>query len=226
MLPMSELLYIDSAIVVVSKYPGEAVESRKTNTRTVVAEWREQIGDDRLQPLHRIDQPVGGIVVLGRGSDVLTEVYRQFREGLVTRTYLAIVVEAPSPASGTLKHHLSYDEKRNTTYIDESGKRAILHYATRGSTDHHTILEVTLETGRHHQIRAQLAAIGSTILGDAKYGARRPMRDKSIGLHAWKLTLTHPVSGLKMPFTAPLPSRSVWSAVERVIYPSSQCESR
>lgn len=214
---MSELLYIDSAILVIGKYPGEAVESRKSSEKTVVAEWREKIDDDSLQPLHRIDQPVGGIVVLGRGSEVLTDVYRQFREGLVTRTYLAIVVKAPVSPSGTLEHRLSYDEKRNSTYVHDSGKKAVLHYTTRGTTDHHTVLEITLETGRHHQIRAQLAAIGSTILGDAKYGARRPMRDKSIGLHAWKLTLTHPISGLPMRFTAPLPSRSVWNAVGRAI---------
>ena len=214
---MSTLLYVDSAIVVVGKFPGEAVESRTSGEKTVVAEWRETIGDDSLQPLHRIDQPVGGIVVLGRGNEVLTDVYRQFREGRVTRRYLAIVVNAPVPASGTLEHRLSYDGRRNVTYVHESGKRAVLHYATRGTTDHHTILEITLVTGRHHQIRAQLAAIGSTILGDAKYGARRPMRDKSIGLHAWKLALTHPISGLSMQFTAPLPSRSVWNAVERAV---------
>lgn len=216
---MSTLLFLDSDLLVLSKDPGEAVATNRNDQQTVVEEWRRYTTDSRLQPLHRIDQPVGGIVVLGRGKEALSEGYRQFREGTVYRRYVAIVVHPPESKVGTLNDKLLYDSKRNKSHIDPRGKTSVLRYRTIGTTDHHTVLEVDLDTGRHHQIRAQLAAIGSTILGDTRYGARRPMRDRSIGLFAWQLTIRHPRSGMALPFQAPLPAGAVWRAVASVIDP-------
>jgi 23S rRNA pseudouridine1911/1915/1917 synthase len=215
---MSQLIYLDSDILTVHKDPGEAVTGRNPAGETVLQEWRRKLEEPALQLIHRIDQPVGGLVLLGRHGDTLAALYESFRNGLVTRSYIAIVTAPPDPQEGVLTDHIETDSRSHTSRIvPEGGKEASLHYRTVGTTTHHTVLEVSLNTGRHHQIRVQLASRGWHILGDTRYGARRPMRDRSIGLFARHLSFPHPRFGITMALTAPVPDSAVWDHVSRII---------
>lgn len=139
----------------------------------------------------------------------------QFKERTIQKTYLAIVKNPPKAQCGQLTHYLRKNEKANKTQVfDEpikGGKKAVLNYKVIGKSDNYSLLEIDLETGRHHQIRAQLAKIGSPIKGDVKYGARRSNKDRSIHLHAWKLTFQHPVTSENVELIADLPDDSIWN---------------
>ena len=167
---------------------------------------------------HRIDRPTAGVVVLARTTKAMTRLSAYFRDREVSKTYLAVVKEAPHPPAGRLVHCLKKNEKQNRSYDSlqevKGSKQAILSYETLGKTDHYTLLKVDLETGRHHQIRCQLSSIGSPIKGDLKYGAPRPNADGSIHLLAWKLEVEHPVQKTPLTFTASLPQDPVWQACQ------------
>lgn len=215
---MSQLIYLDSDVLIVSKPPGEAVSGRSTTGDTVLQQWRRSLNEPSLQLIHRIDQPVGGLILLGRNEDSLPVLYEAFRKGSVTRTYIAIVTTPPDPPNGELTDLIATGPKSHTsTIVTDGGKAASLTYRTIGATEHHTVLEVSLNTGRHHQIRVQLASRGWHILGDTRYGARRPMRDRSIGLFARYLSFAHPRFGVTMSLTAPLPESAVWEHVSRIL---------
>ncbi len=222
---MSTLVYLDSWMVIVAKEAGEAVQTKDNAQKSLVQHWREVLGDSRLQPAHRIDQPVSGLVVLSRTTEAFRSLQSAFMDKHVQRYYLAVVDTPPEPAEGVLEDLL---EQRGTRTMvvpegSENGKHARLRYQTVGSTRHHTIVLVTLETGRHHQIRVQLASRGWHVVGDARYGARRSMRDRSIALHGWYLSLPHP--GLSLPpvsLTASLPDTPLWRGVgESLTLPSA-----
>ncbi len=215
---MSQLIYLDSDMVIVNKSPGEAVSGRSSGGETVLQKWRRNIHDPELQLVHRIDQPVGGLVLLGRCEESLPVLYEAFRQGSVIRKYIAIVITPPDPPEGALTDLIATDGKSHTSRrVSDGGKEAALKYRTIGTTEHHTVLEVSLDTGRHHQIRVQLASRGWHILGDTRYGARRPMRDRSIGLFARFLSIAHPRFGVSVSVTAPLPESAVWNHVARII---------
>lgn len=222
---MSVVLYQDSWVIVARKNAGVPVQTRDAGRTTVISELRRQLGDPGLQPVHRIDQPVSGAVIIARSREVFATIHRSLVDGNVCRRYIAVVDTPPDKPSGILEDYLcSGDDRRGretarttSTRIVPAGvpgsRKARLAYTTVGTTDHHTILLVELETGRHHQIRAQLAHRGWHVVGDARYGARRPMRDRSIALHAWHLSFPHPFYDGTVDANAPLPETSLWRSV-------------
>ncbi len=180
--------------------------------------WAEQRTRQRLHLINRLDRPVSGIVLLAKIRSAMAEAQRQFRAGQVRKTYIAIVAGSPPKETGTLIHYLTQNPRTHRTYAHESEQpgalRAELHYRLAGHGERYTYLLLQPITGRHHQIRAQLAAIGCPIKGDVRYGARRANPDRSIHLHAWQLELAHPISQQLMRFTAPLPETdSLWRDV-------------
>jgi len=209
---MGSLLYLDSSMAIVSKPAGQPVQSKRRSVETVVAEWRRKLAEP-VQAVHRIDQPVSGLVVLSRSNETASVLFSLFRERQVGREYLVVVDAEPPEADGVLLDALVTDYTANTARIDENGKESRLSYRFVGPTEHHTVLRVTLDTGRHHQIRAQLAAHGMHVIGDTKYGARRPLRDRSIALHAWRVSVPTPFCMSPVTVCAPLPSSSLWRAV-------------
>lgn len=172
------------------------------------------------QPLHaphRLDRPVSGVVLFAKTKAAMTELTEQLRSRSVEKTYLAVVQNLPPEAEGSLVHFLRKNEAKNLAiaYTEEQPgtERAEIRYRVLGSSERYHLLEIQLITGRHHQIRAQLAAIGCPVKGDVKYGFRRGNRDRSIHLHAWKIAFDHPVSGERISLEAALPGEdAVWKA--------------
>lgn len=217
---MARLVYLDTDIVVLDKAPGEAVTGRHRSQRRLLAEWRDICGSPALQPAHRIDQPVAGLVLLARHSEAFTAIQQQFADNSAERIYLAVVSAPPDPAAGTLRDGISVEQQRNVSTIDPAGKSAELSYETIGSTDHHSVVRVRLKTGRHHQIRVQLAARGWHVVGDTKYGARRPLRDGGIALLAAELSFDHPSRPGRLRLRARPPETALWTAVREVVHRS------
>ena len=215
---MSTLLYRDSTMIIVSKPAGQPVQSKRKEVESVPREWRRklraEIRDSRhIQAVHRIDQPVSGAVVLSLESASIPLLSDLFRNGHVRRWYLAVVDRPPPSTEGELIDAIATDAHSNRSVIRPDGKSARLTYRMFGRTDHHSVLLVRLDTGRHHQIRVQLAAHGMHVVGDAKYGARRALRDRSIALHAWRISIPSPYTQIPITITAPLPTSSLWRAV-------------
>ncbi len=217
-----EILYEDNHIIIVNKAPGEIVQGDKTGDRTLCDEVKSYIKESCAKPgavflgvTHRLDRPVSGAVVFARTSKALARLNEMFRTGKVAKTYHAIVCSPPAVPAATLTHWLTRNERQNKAYAHlrevPGAKKAVLDYRTLGASDRYTLLEVTLHTGRHHQIRSQLAAIHSVIKGDLKYGAPRSNPDGSISLHARTVSFEHPVSHKMVSVTAPYPSGiSLW----------------
>lgn len=170
---------------------------------------------------HRLDRPVSGLVVFAKTSKALARLNEMFRTGEVKKTYWAIVQPAPEREADELRHYLARNEKLNKSVAWDrprpDAKEAILSYRTLARSDNYTLLEVTLKTGRHHQIRCQLAKIGSPIKGDLKYGARRSNPDGGISLHARRISFIHPVSKQLIDVTAPVPDDALWRYFENVV---------
>jgi 23S rRNA pseudouridine1911/1915/1917 synthase len=166
-----------------------------------------------VQVLHRLDRPTSGAVLFARRDTALESLNEQFRTRKVRKTYLAIVEQRPEQDSGTLVHYLEKGGQNRAVARETASpgsQRAELDYRYLMGSDRYHLLEIDLRTGRHHQIRAQLAAIGSPVRGDLKYGARRSRRGGGIDLHAWKLAFDHPISGATEEIVAPLPSTNLW----------------
>ena len=215
------ILYEDNHIIIVYKQSGEIVQGDKTGDKPLsetIKEWIKQKyakpGNVFLGVVHRLDRPVSGIVVFAKTSKALSRLNNMFRNGEVRKTYWAMVQTAPNMPEATLTNWLVRNEKQNKSYVYNNempnAKQAILKYKTIGQTEHYTLLEVNLLTGRHHQIRCQLAAIGCPIKGDLKYGARRSNPDGSISLLSHKVEFIHPVSKQKIVVVSPLPTEKVW----------------
>ena len=216
-----QVLYEDNHIIIVYKQSGEIVQGDKTGDKPLSETIKEWIKEKYAKPgnvflgvVHRLDRPVSGIVVFAKTSKALSRLNNMFRNGEVRKTYWAMVQTAPNMPEATLTNWLVRNEKQNKSYVYNNempnAKQAILKYKTIGQTEHYTLLEVNLLTGRHHQIRCQLAAMGCPIKGDLKYGARRSNPDGSISLLSHKVEFIHPVSKQKIVVVSPLPTERVW----------------
>jgi 23S rRNA pseudouridine1911/1915/1917 synthase len=170
-----------------------------------------------LHLIHRIDQPVSGLVLFGRNAKAAAALSAQFTAGSISRKYFAIVSDKPEPGQGTLSHFLLHNKKVNKSLDVEASetdaKESNLNYRFVASSDSYHLLEIELLTGRHHQIRSQLAAAGMPVKGDVKYGARRANKDRSIHLHAFEINFLHPVSQEKIRINAPCPDETLWNAL-------------
>ena len=224
-----QVLYEDNHIIAVSKTCHEIVQGDKTGdiplSETVKAYIKEKYqkpGEVFLGVTHRLDRPTTGVVLFARTSKALTRLNDMFKSHeMIKKTYWAIVQTPPPTPQGRLENYLWRNEKQNKSFVVKPGtkdaKRAVLSYETIAQSDRYTLLEINLETGRHHQIRCQLAAIGCPIKGDLKYGAKRSNPDGGISLHARKIEFIHPVSKLPIVITAPIPEDTLWHTLENNI---------
>lgn len=227
-------LYEDNHIIIVNKEPGEIVQGDKTGDRPlsdIVAEYLKakynKPGNVFVGVTHRLDRPVGGVVIFAKTSKALARLNEMFREGKVHKTYWALTRNVPEPAEGTLTHYITTTERNNKSYATltpkAGSKEARLEYRTIGHSDRFTLVEVKLLTGRKHQIRVQLSAIGCPIRGDLKYGDKRSNPDGSISLLARSVSFEHPVSGKQINVVAPLPSEGPWKAFAETSQSEKQC---
>lgn len=222
------VLYEDNHIIIVNKTVSEIVQGDKTGDKPLSEIVKEYLKEKYNKPgnvfcgvTHRLDRPTSGIVVFSKTSKALPRLNDMFKNKEVNKTYWAIVKNVPKEVEGTLKHYLVRNEKQNKSYAYDvekpDSKLAILHYKLIARSDKYSLLEIDLETGRHHQIRCQLAKIGSPIKGDLKYGAERSNPDGGISLHARRISFIHPVSKELIDVTAPLPEDNLWRALEQSV---------
>ena len=225
------VLYEDNHIIIVNKAAGEIVQGDKTGDSPLSEDIKAYIKEKYAKPgavflgvVHRLDRPVSGIVVFARTSKALARLNEMFRTGNVHKTYHAIVPTADlkqpcSTETTLLTHWLTRNEKQNKAYAHNKevpgAKKAILDYHKVSHSDRYTLVEVNLHTGRHHQIRCQLATALAPIRGDLKYGAPRSNPDGSICLHARHIEFEHPVSHQTISVTAPYPELPLWSAFDK-----------
>lgn len=219
-----QVLYEDNHIIIVSKESGEIVQGDKTGdiplsetVKQYVKKVHDKPGNVFLGVVHRLDRPVSGVVVFAKTSKALSRLNVMFRDGEVHKTYWAIVQGRPDCEADTLTGWLTRNEKQNKSYCHprevRGSKKAILEYRMLASTGRYSLLEVKLLTGRHHQIRCQLAAAGCPIKGDLKYGAKRSNPDGSISLHSRRVEFIHPVSKLPIAVDAPVPHDNLWREI-------------
>ena len=218
-----QILYEDNHIIAINKRAGDIVQGDKTGDTPLSETVKQYIktkynkpGNVYLGTVHRLDRPTTGIVLFAKTSKVLPRLNQLFHSKTIKKTYWAIVKNAPPNHEGTLTHWLKKKPGNNKSYAHKtevaSSKKAILHYKTLRLLNNYVLLEVQLETGRHHQIRVQLSAIGCPIKGDLKYGFDRSNNDASIHLHARHITFTHPVKKEVLAITAPTPEDPIWNA--------------
>ncbi len=219
-----QVLHEDNHLIVVNKRVGDIVQGDKTGDKPLSEVVKEYIKDRYNKPgevflgvVHRLDRPTTGIVVFARTTKALTRMNELFSQRETQKTYWAVVKNKPAKASDNLVHFLKRNEKNNTSKahskeVPES-KKASLDYIIIKSLDHYHVLEINLHTGRHHQIRAQLSAIGSPIKGDLKYGFDRSNPDGGIHLHARKLVFVHPVTKETLVLVAPTPIDALWNSI-------------
>ena len=218
---MLEVLYEDNHLIAINKKSGDIVQGDKTGdtplsdfVKAYIKKKYKKPGEVFLGTIHRLDRPTSGIVLYAKTSKALSRMNEQFRNKKVKKIYWA-VVDKPTPNnSGTLENYLQKNQKQNKSYVTkgENGKHAILDYNLLKKLDNFYHLEIKPKTGRHHQIRVQLAHIGCIIKGDLKYGAKRSNKDASIHLLAQKLEFVHPVKKEEISITASAPKDSVWDA--------------
>jgi 23S rRNA pseudouridine1911/1915/1917 synthase len=217
-----DILYEDNHLIIVNKRSSEIVQGDKTGDETLPDRIKQYLKVKHDKPgnvfcgvVHRLDRPTSGVVVFAKTSKALERLNKQFREKETNKIYWAVVERRPEHDEGTLIHYLKKNEKQNRSYAsltESSGtKKAILHYKLIATSEKYFLLEIRLETGRHHQIRCQLATIGCVIKGDVKYGAKRPNSDGSIDLHARELELIHPTTKEKLKVLAPVPEGGIWA---------------
>lgn len=223
------ILYEDNHIIAVNKSSSDIVQGDKTGDMPLSEEVKLYLkkkynkpGDVFLGVVHRLDRPVSGIVVFAKTSKALSRMNELFKTRQVDKVYWAIVKNMPEDTEGRLEHYLLKNEKQNKSYAYDKmvpkAKKAILSYRLVGQSETYFLLEVRLETGRHHQIRCQLAKIGCPIKGDLKYGFPRSNRDGGISLHAGYVAFTHPVSKELIQIEAPVPQEDkLWKAMEKFI---------
>ena len=224
----SAVLYEDNHLVIVNKQAKENVQGDKSGDLPLVEKVRNYIGEKYKKPgnvfcglVHRLDRPVSGVIVFARTSKALERMNKQFATNHPKKIYWAVVEKEPELPEAQLVHYLVRNEKQNKSYVyDEprpDSKECRLKYRKLLNSKDYTLLEVELETGRHHQIRAQLAKIGCIIKGDLKYGAKRSNPDGSIHLHARSLTFEHPTTKEQIQVTAPVPEDNLWKWFEQAL---------
>ena len=219
------VVYEDNHIIVVNKTASEIVQADNTGdtplsetVKQYLKEKYQKPGNVFLGVTHRLDRPVSGLVIFAKTSKALTRLNEMFRAGEVKKTYWAVVKNAPKESEGELVHFLVRNEKQNKSYAYDkevpNSKKAVLDYCLIGRSENYYLLEVDLKTGRHHQIRCQLAKMGCPIKGDLKYGSPRSNPDGSICLHARRVRFVHPVSKELIELKAPLPEGNLWKGFE------------
>ncbi len=223
-----KVVYEDNHLLVVNKAPGEIVQGDKTGDTPLVETLKLWLKEKYAKPgnvfcgvVHRLDRPVGGLVIFAKTSKALSRLNEMFRNGEVNKTYWAITRNLPPKEEDTLTHYITTTERNNKSYASltekKGSQKAVLKYRHIASTDRYHLLEVNLLTGRKHQIRVQLSAIGCPIKGDLKYGDKRSNPDGSISLMSHRIELKHPVSGNKIDVTAPVPDDNLWRALDESI---------
>lgn len=220
-----EIIYEDNHIVVVNKAPGEIVQGDKTGDEPLVETLKRWLKEKYAKPgnvfcgvVHRLDRPVGGLVIFAKTSKALTRLNEMFRKGEIHKTYWAITRNRPPRENDELHHWITTVERTNKSTAHDNpkpdAKEARLRYRHIASSERYHLVEVQLLTGRKHQIRVQMSAIGCPIKGDLKYGDKRSNPDGSISLLARHIEFVHPVSGQKISLTAQVPDDTLWKALE------------
>ena len=218
-----QVLFEDNHIIIVNKRAGDITQGDKTGDKPLSDVIKEYVKEKYNKPgkvfigtVHRLDRPTSGVVIFARTSKALERLNKMLREKTIAKTYWALVKNAPKKETDTLINFLKKDTKKNKSFVYkkeiEGRKKAILHYKILKKLENYSLIEVDLETGRHHQIRTQLSHIGSAIKGDLKYGFPRSNKDGSISLHARKINFIHPVSKEEITITAATPKDVVWNA--------------
>ena len=215
------ILYEDNHLIAINKMPGELSQGDKTGDLSLIDDVKDYLrrkydkkGNVYLGLPHRLDRPTSGVILFAKTDKALSRLSDSFRKGEVDKTYYAVVLERPQKSEDRLIHYLVRDEKRNISiaYPREvrGSQKAILSYSLIDESEKYFLLSVNLETGRHHQIRSQLKAIGLHIKGDLKYGAPRSNRDGGICLHSRRISFIHPVRKEPVEIIAPLPDGDIW----------------
>lgn len=221
------VVYEDNHIIIVNKASSEIVQGDKTGDKPLADIVKDYLKDKYQKPgnvfvgvTHRLDRPVSGLVIFAKTSKALSRLNEMFKNSEVKKTYWAIVKNAPKETEAELTHFLVRNEKQNKSYAYDkevpNSKKAILNYRLIGKSQNYYLLEVDLKTGRHHQIRCQLAKMGCPIKGDLKYGFSRSNPDGSISLHARHVKFTHPVSKELIEVSAPVPNDSLWNGFDMI----------
>ncbi len=219
-----QVVYEDNHLIAVNKRPSQLCQGDSTGDLTLVDHIKLYLkakynkpGNVFLGVIHRIDRPVSGVVIYARTSKALPRMNNMFRDGEIEKTYYAVVEGHMDEHEARLVHYMTRNQGQNKSYVSNdqkpNSKEAILSYKVTKTLDNYSLLRIQLETGRHHQIRAQLAHIGNPIKGDVKYGARRANKDRSIHLHAQAVAFTHPVSKEDIKITSSPPADRIWDLV-------------
>jgi len=219
---MAEILYEDNHLIAVYKRSSDLAQGDKTGDKSLDDEVKRYIEEKYKKPgqaflgvVHRLDRPVSGVILFARTSKALERLNEMFRTKQVKKIYMAIVKERPPEDEATIRHFLKKNEKQNKSYVydDEvkGSKEASLTYRLKARSERYYLLEIELHTGRHHQIRAQMAKIGCPVKGDLKYGYPRSNEDGSISLFARRLEFIHPVKKEAIAITAHFPEGDIWS---------------
>ena len=224
---LSSILYEDNHLIALNKKSSEIVKGDRTGDTTMPDTIKAYLKKKYNKPgnvfcgvIHRLDRPTSGVILFARTSKGLERMNKQFREKETAKTYWAILENKPPNTDGTLIHYLKKNEKQNKSYVTsketKGSKEAILNYRLLSSSERYHLVEIKLETGRHHQIRTQFSKIGCSIKGDLKYGAKRSNNDGSICLHARKLDFNHPTTQEPISIQAPLPQNTFWNLFKSI----------
>ena len=216
-----DILFEDNHLLIINKRPGELSQLDKTGDNSVLEKYKLYLkkkhnkkGNVFLGLVNRLDRPTSGVLILAKTSKALSRMNKMLVEKKILKKYLAIVEKKPIRKKNTLINFLKKNQKQNKSFIvdqtTKDSKKAILHYKTLKELDNYSLLEISLETGRHHQIRVQLSNIGCSIKGDLKYGSKRSNSDKSICLHANEISFIHPVSKNEIKIKANTPQNNIW----------------
>lgn len=219
-----DILFEDNHLLIINKRPGELSQLDKTGDKSILEKYKLYLkkkhnkkGNVFLGLVNRLDRPTSGVLILAKTSKALSRMNKMLVERKILKKYLAVVENKPIRKKNTLINFLKKNQKQNKSYIvDETtkdSKKAILHYTTLKELDNYSLLEISLETGRHHQIRVQLSNIGCFIKGDLKYGSKRSNSDKSICLHANEISFIHPVSKNEIKIKANTPQNNIWKCM-------------
>lgn len=225
-----DIIYEDNHLIAVNKKAGEIVQGDKTGDEPLSDKVKAYLkkkynkpGNVFLGVAHRIDRPVSGAVLFARTSKALERINEVIKKREIKKIYWAVVKNRPAADAGMLTHYLVRDTEKNISVVYDreapGSQKAVLSYSVAGSNSGYYYLKIDLETGRHHQIRAQLAKIGCPIVGDVKYGYERPNTGGGIKLHSWRMEFVHPVTKVPMMITAAVPSDPVWSGVVLKVKP-------
>jgi len=228
MFDYNHILFEDNHIIIINKESGQLVQPDKEENKSLEEEIKKYIKERDQKPgnvflgvIHRIDRPVSGVVLFAKTSKALARLNQMQQERKITKIYWAITANIPEKTKGTLEHYIVRNTSKNISYVrkkeTKNAKLAVLNYEIIGKSDLYYLWQIELLTGRHHQIRCQLAYIQCPIRGDVKYGFPRANRDKSISLHARSIHFLHPISKNEISVVAPVPDEKLWKIFEKSV---------